>query len=90
MESEILNQKIMKKVILITLSIKEKKKLKNWLIEALNRVIDNANINSENADSFQKKNILEDIVEIINILLAENKNASFSWRKTKGCLLCNG
>lgn len=52
---------------------KRKKELEELANKALNRLIDNTNINSQNADSFQKKNVLEDIVEIINILLAENK-----------------
>lgn len=52
---------------------KRKKELEELANEALNRVIDNTNINPENVDSFQKKQIQENIVEIINILLTENK-----------------
>ncbi len=53
---------------------KRKKDIEELAIEALNRIIDNANINPENADDIQKKSILGDIFEIINILLAENKS----------------
>jgi pilus assembly protein CpaF len=52
---------------------KRKKELEELANDALNRVIDNTNINTQNADAFQKKNVLEDIFQVINILLAENK-----------------
>jgi pilus assembly protein CpaF len=52
---------------------KRKRELEELANEALNRVIDNTNINAQNADSFQKKNVLEDIFQTINILLTENK-----------------
>lgn len=52
---------------------KRKKELEDLANDALNIVIDNININSQNDDSVQKKNVLDDIVKSINILLAENK-----------------
>ena len=52
---------------------KRKKELEDLANEVLNRVIDNTNINSKNAEFFQKKNVQEDIVNTINILLDENK-----------------
>jgi len=52
---------------------KRKKEIEELAIQTLNRVIDNVNINPENADAGQKKEIFGDILEIINALLAENK-----------------
>ena len=52
---------------------KRKKELEELANEALNRVIDNININPQTADSMQRKNVLEGIAEIINLLLVENK-----------------
>jgi len=52
---------------------KRKKEIEELAVEVLNRIIDNGRIDPENEDSIVKKNILGDILEIINSLLAENK-----------------
>lgn len=52
---------------------KRKRELEELANKALNIVIDNTNINTKNADSFQKKNVLENIFQAINVLLIENK-----------------
>lgn len=52
---------------------KKKKELEELANETLNRVIDNTNINIEDADSIPQKSVLEEIIKIINILLDEKK-----------------
>lgn len=52
---------------------KRRRELEDLANEVLNRVIDNSNINSKNAESFEKKSIQEDIVNTTNIMLDENK-----------------
>lgn len=62
---------------------RRKKEIEELAAEALNRIIDTININPENADSMQKKGVLQDIIEIVNLLVAENKTPLSHLEKQK-------
>lgn len=53
--------------------IKKNKELQKLADEALNRIIDNTDINPQKADSLQKKTILDQALETINEILDVNK-----------------
>ncbi len=52
---------------------KRKKELEILGNAALSRVIDNITVNPENADSFEKKKVEDQIFDTVNLLLEENK-----------------
>lgn len=53
---------------------KRKKEIEELANKALDRIIDNLNINPQNADVIQKKKVQGNIFEVISTIIDENKN----------------